>query len=125
MSLFLAKTLLCTELLPQAPTGGMMEWTWFVSGMLGQLSGEAAAGHGDLQGHSNPICFEGILEQDSDRGVGTASSHSTGSFLCAAKLKFGTIRLISYDPLPWAGTPSTIPRCSKPCPNWPRTLLRH
>lgn len=40
MSLFLAKTLLCTELLPQAPTGGMMEWTWFVSGMLGSFLGK-------------------------------------------------------------------------------------
>lgn len=40
MSLFLAKTLLCTELLPQAPTVGMMELMWFVSGMLGQLSGK-------------------------------------------------------------------------------------
>jgi len=25
-------------------------------------------------------------------------------------------------PLPWAGTPSTRPGCSKPCPTWPWTL---
>jgi len=25
-------------------------------------------------------------------------------------------------PLPWAGTPSTRPGCSKPCPAWPWTL---
>lgn len=43
------QTLLCTELLPQAPMVGVMKLMCFVSGVLGQLSGEAAAGQGDLQ----------------------------------------------------------------------------
>lgn len=27
-----------------------------------------------------------------------------------------------YSPLPWAGTPSSRPGCSQPCPSWPPTL---
>jgi len=31
----------------------------------------------------------------------------------------GTIKIISSNPLPWAGTPSTRPGCAKLHPTWP------
>ncbi|NXR25440.1 KSR2 Kinase, partial [Cinclus mexicanus] len=34
----------------------------------------------------------------------------------------GTLKPIPFYPLPRAGTPSTVPGCSKPCPAWPWTL---
>lgn len=34
----------------------------------------------------------------------------------------GTLKSISFHPLPWARTPSIIPGCSKGCPAWLWTL---
>ncbi|XP_071293362.1 thrombospondin-type laminin G domain and EAR repeat-containing protein isoform X1 [Agelaius tricolor] len=32
------------------------------------------------------------------------------------------LKALPVPPLPWAGTPSTVPGCSKPCPAWPWAL---